>query len=335
MNQILLTDNDNNKKKKNNKNISRNNSNDIKKIIVFFSVVILVFGIAIGGVYGYRLLRRNQEETTISKPEVSLQELEQEEGEIEEVTIIAKSKIGISKIIYTWNNAEEQVKELNGRTSHEEKIQIPYGESILKVTVIDQNGEEIETTKEFTREAEKPTIELDKTIGNGKVKIIATDETSKMKYITYKWNDEEETTIEAQGEDTVIETIIDVKRGKNKLTINAVNMNDVEEIIEETLNGVNNPEIKVTKRDNKLYMKVTHDMGFEKIEFYVNGTIYTYDKNFSGYDAAKQEIEYYFNLKEGENIVIIHAISNETIETEEGIKNIETIYKGKCNYTTE
>jgi len=327
MNQILLTNNNKNKKKKNNKNISRNNSNDIKKIIVFFSIVILVFGIAIGGVYGYKLLRKNQEETTISKPEISLQELEQEEGQIEEVTIIAKSKIGISKIIYTWNDEQEQVKELNGRTSHEEKIEIPYGESILKVTVIDQNGEEIETTKEFIRQAQKPTIELDKTIGNGKVKIIATDETSKMKYITYKWNEEEEIKIEAQAEeDTVIETIIDVKRGKNKLTINAVNMNDVEETIEETLNGVNNPEIKVTKRDNKLYMKITHDMGFEKIEFYVNGTIYTYDKNFSGYDAAKQEIEYYFNLKEGENIVIIKAISTE---------KTEAIYKGKSNYVAE
>ena len=51
-----------------------------------------------------------------------------------------------------------------------------------------------------------------------------------------------------------------------------------------------------------------------------------YDENFSGYDAEKKEIEYYFDLKEGENIVIIKAISTE--ET-------EAIYKGKCNYVKE
>ena len=33
-------------------------------------------------------------------------------------------------------------------------------------------------------------------LGNGKVKITATDENNKIKYITYKWNDEDETVIE-------------------------------------------------------------------------------------------------------------------------------------------
>ena len=73
-------------------------------------------------------------------------------------------------------------------------------------------------------------------------------------------------------------------------------------------------------------MKMTHDMGFEKIEFSVNGKIYVYDEKFSGYNPTQKEIEYQFDLIEGENTVIIVAISTE---------GTEATYKGKCNYTAE
>ena len=67
-------------------------------------------------------------------------------------------------------------------------------------------------------------------------------------------------------------------------------------------------------------------MGFEKIEFSVNGKVYTYDSNYSGYDSTQKVIEYYFDLQEGENTVIIIAISTE---------GTQATYKGKCNYTVE
>ena len=328
MNQILLTDNDNSKKKKNNKTInkinSNTNSNDIKKIIMFFSIVILVFGIAIGGVYGYKLFNNKEQQVVISEPKLALQKAE--EG-AESVTIIAESEIGISKIIYKWNEEQEEIKELNGRTKQEEIIEIPYGENKLTVKIIDQNGKEKETTETFYREDEeqKPLIETS-IVEDGKLKIVATSQ-SAMQYIEYRWNEEENIKIEAENEeDTSIETIIDVKRGKNIITIVATDINNNKEAVEKTFNGVNRPEITVNKKQNKLYMKMTHDIGFKSIEFYVNGTTYMYDENFSGYDAEKKEIEYYFDLKEGENIVIIKAISTE--ET-------EAIYKGKCNYVKE
>ena len=73
-------------------------------------------------------------------------------------------------------------------------------------------------------------------------------------------------------------------------------------------------------------MKMSHDMGFEKIEFSINGTIYKYNEEYSEYDSTKQEIEYKFNLVEGENTVIILAVSTE---------GTQEIYRGKCNYTAE
>jgi len=293
----------------------------MKKIIIFFSIAILIFALAIIGVYAYKISKK-EEEQPIGKPKLSLEQAE------DEVKIIAKAEAGISKIIYIWNDEEANEVEMNGRTRHEESLEIPEGQSKLEVKVIDQNGEEIETSKEFyIEEKEKPTIEIDDSIGNGKVKITAIDQNNTIKYITYKWNDEEETTIEAEDENqTSLEMTIDVKRGKNTLTVTAVNGLAEAETIEKIFNGVNNPIIEVTKDVDKLYMKITHDMGFKKIVFTVNGQEFVYDETFPSYNIEQKEVAYKFNLVEGENTVIIHAISTE--DTEE-------TYKGKCSYTAE
>lgn len=320
MNQILLTENES-KKKKSNK-YSNNSNNDMKKIIMFFGIVILVFGVAIAGVYGYKSLNKSgKKENVESEPPLAIEETE------EEVTITANSEFGINKIIYTWNDEEPNEIELNGGKSYEERIDIPNGENTLNVKVIYQNGQEEETSQSFLRDgdAEKPVIET-AIVENAKLKITATDETA-MKYISYRWNDEEDVKIDVENEeDKVLEITLDVKRGKNTLAITAVDSSDNSETIDKTFNGVNNPVIEVTKRDTKLYMKMTHDMGFEKIDFDINGNKYTYDKNFAGYDATQKELEYYFDLINGENIVIITAISTE---------GTEATYKGKCNYTAE
>lgn len=319
MNQILLTDNYKNSNK--NKRSNMNSSNDTKKIILFFSIVILIFGIAIIGVYGYKIYNNsNKKEMVIAKPQLSLEETE------ESVTIIANADAGISRIIYTWNDEEPTEVDMNGRTSHEEQMEIPVGENTLKVKVIDANGEEIESTKQFSKVYdEKPIIATE--IGeDAKLTITATDETA-IKYITYKWNDEEPTTVEAQTEtDTVIEVKIDVKRGKNTLTVTAVDLNNNEETLSKTFNGVNKPIIEVTKKGDEVYMKISHDMGFERVDFSINGQIYTYNEDYSGYDASTKELEYRIKLKQGENIVIITAVSTE---------GTEETYKGKCSYTPE
>lgn len=319
MNQILLTDNYKNSNK--NKRSNMNSSNDTKKIILFFSIVILIFGIAIIGVYGYKIYNNsNKKEMVIAKPQLSLEETE------ESVTIIANADAGISKIIYTWNDEEPTEVDMNGRTSHEEQMEIPVGENTLKVKVIDANGEEIESTKQFSKVFdEKPIIATE--IGeDAKLTITATDETA-IKYITYKWNDEEPTTVEAQTEtDTVIEVKIDVKRGKNTLTVTAVDLNNNEETLSKTFNGVNKPIIEVTKQGDEVYMKISHDMGFERVDFSINGQIYTYNEDYAGYDASTKELEYRIKLKQGENIVIISAVSTE---------GTEETYKGKCSYTPE
>ena len=330
MNQILLTNNQNIKKKASN-NYNKNNSGDMKKIIIFFGIAILVFAIAIIGVYAFKMTKNDKDEKPVGKPELSLEQTENQ------VKIITKADAGINKIIYAWNDEEQVEKGMNGRTKHEEALEIPEGENTLKVTVVDENGDKIESSKNFYIEAiGKPKIELDETIGNGKIKIIATDESNGIKYITYKWNNEEEITVEAENENQAkLETIIDVKRGKNTLKVTAINGLAKTETKERIFNGVNNPIIEVTRQVNTIYMKISHDMGFKKVTFTVNGQEYIYDENFLGYNSETKELSYKIDLVEGENTVIIHAVSNETAETTEGIKNTEMTYKGKCNYNAE
>ena len=320
MNQILLTDIQNSKKK-NNKYSGKNFSSDTKKIIIFFSVALLVFATAILGVYVFKISKK-EEKKPIGKPELSLEQSENQ------VKIKAEAEAGIAKMIYTWNDEQPVEVEMNGRTTHEEALEIPEGQNNLNVLIIDKNGKEIETNKQFyIEETAKPTVELDETIGNGKVKIIAIDENNFIKYITYKWNDEEEITIEAENENqTVLETMIDVKRGKNTLTVTAVNGLAKTETIDRIFEGVNNPIIEVTRSGNTVYIKTTHDMGFEKITYIVNGQEYIYDENFSDYDSSLKEITYKYDLKEGENTVIVHAVS---------VEGTQQTYKGKCTYTAE
>ncbi len=318
MNQILLTNNQNNKKKSDKYN--RNNSGDMKKIIIFFGMVILIFAVLIIGVYAYKMVKNKDGSEEVEKPSISLEQMDTE------VKIVAKAEAGISKLIYTWNDDEPIEIDMNGETSNEEALQIPEGESKLKAKIIDENGAEFETEENFHIEidTEKPKIEIDESLGNGKIKIIATDENNMLKYITYKWNDEEEVTVNAESENqTAIETVIDVKTGRNTLKITAINGLAKENTIEKIFIGVNNPVITVTREGNILYMEMTHDKGFKKIEFSVNEKEYVYDENFAGYNPEQTKVSYKFNLQEGENTVIIHAVSTE---------NTEVTYRGKCNY---
>ena len=320
MNQILLTENFNNKNKKQ-KEI-KTNTNDIKKIILFFAIVIIVFGVSLSGVFGYKLYKNSKgEQINLSKPEVSLEKFEN----TAEAYIIAQSNMGLDKIIYSWNNEEEVIKELYGRKEQEEQIEVPDGDNTLHIKVIDLNGQVTETVEYFSIDIEKPKIET--SVVNGRLKILATTENTDIKYITYKWNNEEEIKVEADSSSNKkLETIIDIKRGKNEINITAVASNKGKETVNKTFNGVNNPVIEVTKDGSRLYLKISHDLGIKKIEFELNGKQYTYDENVPSYNPDSKDIEYYFNLIEGENTVIIKATS---------IEETEAVYRGKCNYTAE
>lgn len=341
MNQILLTEEPNNKKEKIKKTRgTANNAIDIKKIIVFFSIVIIVFGIALVGFYGYRTYNKktkggsqnpsiqeqiNPLQLSLEKTDLT-QEGDEEDKQVQEATIIASSGYGIDKIIYSWNDEEEIVKKYNGNKDVREELSVPAGENSLYVKVTDLNGEEKETTTDFSiiNIELQPVIET--SIVNGQLKIVATSQIP-LKNIKYFWENDDEIIVEPESDEEIsIETTIDVKRETNKITIIATDYNGNNQVVNRTFIGKEKPEITVTKKGDKIHMIVTHYKGIKSIVFEINGKTYVYDENSSAYDESKTEIEYYFNLEEGENKIYITATSLEdTVETS----------RKRCNYTPE
>ena len=73
-------------------------------------------------------------------------------------------------------------------------------------------------------------------------------------------------------------------------------------------------------------VKITHEKGFERVEFCVNGQIYKYNEDYQLYDPEQKELEYKFKMIEGRNTVVILAVS---------IDGTEKIYTGECEYIPE
>ena len=346
MNQILLTENildkDNNNGKKKSKNLvdipSFNNNNstsssmDTKKIIIFFAIAIIVLGIAIISIFAARSMKNkktNNKEGQVNKPQISITNAG-DSDEDDYLAISFKSDVGIEKIVYTWDNDVPVTENVGGKKTYDVKVDIPIGATKVKIDVTDINGQTTSSEQSVlpSSSSEKPVIKPVVIEGeNGKqIKLVATSNVP-IKYITYKWNDEEEVRIDVEEDDeTTFETIIDLKIGNNDITLTAVDINNNKGTYKSPIVTKNNPVIEVTKNDDRLYMKVSHEKGLEKIEYNVNGEIYVYDSNYANYDPELKEVEFSFALKEGENIVIITATSNE--KTEE-------VYRGKCDYSPE
>ena len=245
------------------------------------------------------------------------------------IKIKIESKVGIAKVIYYWNEEERYEEDRSGNT-YEKMIDIPEGENTLHVEVIDTKGQEKQTSETFINESsdidpDDPTpgtqysdkLKISTSItSDGKLKIVATSE-EPMKYITYKWNEEEETTKYSEDEQsTSIETIIDVRSGLNTITITAEDIEGNINSVNKNFEGKFKPEIKVYKQDDKIYMKVSHYKGLKEIQYLINGNELIYDENYSEYDPEKTEVEFSFKLQEGENTVIIKATSNEDTQEE-------------------
>ena len=328
MNQILATHN----------NVSNNKKPiDTNRIIVFFSIAIIIFGIIVAVVAGYNLYKSNEEKKRLKmlgNPEVSIEQIE------ESVKISAKYESGISSIIYTWNDEDTHEERLNGTTTFEKLIDLVEtdGESVLKVEVIGLNGRKNEASKTFTidtpdveKDNEGPIIQWVIKYSDNKINVIATDETE-LKYIKYQWDNGEATIVEPTWDIlNKLEASINIERGQHKLVITAEDKDGNIVTKSGTFKGVKKPEINAIKYNDIVEITVSHDMGFEKIEFIINDKVYVYDQSYSGYNSRITSLLYKVNLEEGENVIQVTAESLEQINTEIGEGTTE-VYKGRCEY---
>lgn len=292
MNQILFVDRP-----------KKGNSLDIKTIIKIFAIILIIVAVILIGKGIFSLISSNKNKT-VAKPTVQILE---DNGKAQ---INITSSKAISKIVYSWNEEEEHTLQGRGQTVINEKIEIPVGTNTLNIKVIDIDNKEYSYTKEFFKEDNdliNPEIEF--LVEGSKVKIVAKDETE-LKYIMYRWDDEDNTTIEVREDSkTQIEEKISILKGEHVLTVIAVDAAGNEQTKQQTFKGAKKPEIKVSQDGDELVIVVTDEENIKKIELTVNGKFYSTDWQNTGASLDMKEVSLRQKLEPGQNTVVITAYS--------------------------
>ena len=212
MNQILAVENDQKNKKK-----KKNTTADIKKVITVFCVITILFGIAITGQGVYAIVNNFKTDTKTEIPEQNI--AINSDTNTGKVIISGTVPNGIQKIIYKWNEEEEQEISKNGETQINEEIELPVGNNKLSVTIVDMKNSFTPYTKEFTADLDLPQLALSLNEDGSKIKIVAKD-MAELSYVTYQWDDSDIQTIyPEENSKAQLETEIDAISGKHKLTV--------------------------------------------------------------------------------------------------------------------
>ncbi len=302
MNQILFTGG--NKKEK-------GGPLQLKTIGIIFAVAILLFGLVIGGIALFNMNGGGEGE---QQERIPVLELSQNGASI---TLNITHDSAIDKIIYNWNDGEETVLQGRGRNVIEEVISATTGTNMLNIRIVDIFGKEATYSEEITVEStdtEKPQIEL--SIEDSKIKISAKDETE-LAYLEFHWNDEDETVIEPSEDSlNVIEETIDILKGENVLKITAVDKAGNKEEKEQKYKGSTKPTIQIVKEGNSVKISVTHEQNIQKIEYTINGVLYTTDPENTGASLGVSEFSYSFPLATGENEIMVRAYNTDNVYNE-------------------
>lgn len=291
MNQILMIED---KKKKKNK--SRNSGPiEIANIVKFFAIILIIFGLSFIGQGSYAIYKESKGKNTKNLPTVSMERVN------DTVIIKANSSYKIENLIYSWNEAEETKLSVDDNYIEEEVI-LPIENSILNVKIEEENGRTVKYKKEFIIEGldiAQPSIEITEESTAGNIKITATDETQ-MAYITYKVNHEEEIRIDkSETEDKVMNYILKLPRGENKVTITAADTSGNIGTLEKTIIVSGKTSMNLKVENGKLVIIVEDPDGIKDIDINLNGVSYT------AKDINKKGVRIPLDIVEGTNTVRI------------------------------
>lgn len=273
---------------------------EINTIIKIFAIIIIIFGIIITvkGVYG--VISSSNKVEAGTEPVVTINE---KDGKLELNVIHEKI---IDKITYSWNENQEYVLQGKGRNQITETIDIPIGNNILQLTIIDIDKKTVKYSKEYYRaEGDIISPEIEFAVDGSKVKIVVKDETE-LSYMSYHWNDEDDTVVNAREDSKKqIEEKISILKGENTLTIVAVDAAGNETKKEQIFKGAKKPTIETLQENDELIIKVSDEENIQKIELNVNGEFFSTDYENTGVALNLKDAELRQKLKEGENTIII------------------------------
>lgn len=311
MNQILATNPEPKKSKnKKQKNSRSSFSSDIVNVTKFFAIGMIVFGGCIIGSGSYALykndnMQNNSSMSVMSKPIISVEKVD---GDQSTILLKATSDVGIKTLVYQWNDGKTTTLSGNSGKYLEQKIQIPSGSNVLNITVTDQQGEESTYSKKYELNSN---IKLEAT-GNGKIKITYDGETE-VSYLTYRWDDQDETKIDINS--NTISQEIDTLNGKHKLTIVVVDVNNNTETKVQETNGVSIPTIDIKFNEDKTayVINVKDDVELKEV-------IITLDENDDkkyGQKLSGKEFQFEIPLKNGDDNKMKVQVTNSDDQTAE------------------
>lgn len=288
MNQILSIEN-NNKKEKKKKNKRASGPIEIHSILKFFAITMLIFGFCMIGTGSYSMYKDSKEIVATSKPTIYV------EGTSEkEITLKVSHNKNLSKVTYSWTGQSVNEIPCDGKKTVEQKIDIPTGTNTLTVYAIDVDGQEINYQKTYTLQGD---ITIDFEASGNNIKVTAEGK-NELKFMTYRWDEDEETKIDINDMQT--EQNIEIPKGLHTLTVIVVDSNNTQETKIQEVNGVTKPKLEITTDgSDNFIIKASDEQGLQKIEFIIYGEDGT-EKNRLTLDG-RTELEYAYPLHDGEN----------------------------------
>lgn len=147
-------------------------------------------------------------------------------------------------------------------------ILLIFGISIIAIGLFSSKEGEEENTTPYTdiSTGNKPNIEIVQGTTSLDVTISSTEQIAN---VVYKWNNEEETQVNGNGE-TTMNLTINIPLGTNILNIVATDINGVEQTFEKEYVGVEQyePTIELAQEDNTLKIQVSSEKTIDYISYY-------------------------------------------------------------------
>lgn len=296
---------------------------DIKVVLRIFAVVIIIFGVILVGKASFAMFSKD-EDVSNSIPTV---EIAQQGSKLK---LNVSHDRQIDKITYMWNNeSPEIVLQGKGRINIEETIDLPLGANILNLKVIDINGKTTSYNKQYVLEngdVTAPEIVLEH--DGSKVKIIARDETA-LDYMEFYWNEEDSTKITATDlSPKQVEERIQILKGVNTLYVVAVDKAGNKTVKDQPYKGATKPTVNLSIDGTAVVMKISDAEGIQKLEYELNGTLYSTDPQNTGdpiyatnsdnseNKTVLKEFEHKQELVSGQNKLVVRVYNISGLMTE-------------------
>lgn len=259
------------------------------------------------GTGSYSMYKESKKQVINTKPELNVVKISDDE-----IYLKVTHDKTLSKITYEWNDEGPKEVPTNWTTEVETKIEIPTGTNTLSIYASDVNDEVTAYKETYIKESN---IEINIAPEGSNLKITVTGN-KKIKYMTYRWDEEEEIKVEINDKNK--EQIIEIPKGLHTLTIIAVDENNKTETKKQEVKGVTKPKLEVTTDGTSNFIiKASDEQGIKKVEFIINETEkYMLDLT-RAYDSIedRKQFEYAYPLHDGENKLEV-TVYNESDITE-------------------